>query len=87
MMHYEPTNTEGDLISLGMNYPKYLRVITDVSNKNTFHPKDRLYVYKNPPEEHDVLCKNADYEVSEEPMVYINEVEIILQRLSSDHDE
>lgn len=86
-MNYEPTNSSGDLISLGMSYPMYLRIKTDISNKDTFHPKDRLYIYKDKPEKHDVLCKDADYEVYKEPMTYINEVEVMLKRLSSDDDE
>lgn len=85
-MNYEPTNSDGDLISLGERYPMYLRIKTDISHKNTFHPKDRLYVYKDLPKEFNSLCKDADYEVSEEPMIYINEVEVILHRLSSDNN-
>ena len=65
----------------------YLRIKTDISNKDMFHPKDRLYIYKDLPEKFSPLCKDADYEVSQEPMIYINEVEIMLHRLSSDNNE
>lgn len=87
MENYLPTNSDGDLIAIGMNYPKYLRIKTDISEKDLFHAKDRLYVYKNPPEAHDVLCKEADYEVYKQPSLYINEMEVMLYRLSSDNDE
>lgn len=85
--NYVPTNSEGDLISMGMDYPMYLRIKTNVSERNLFHPKDRLYVYVDKPSEHDPLCKDADYEVESDPMVFINEMEVVLHRLSSDTNE
>lgn len=84
---YLPTNSQGDLISLGMNYPMYLRIKTSASKKDMFHPGDRFYVYKEKPEKHDVLCRDADYEIYKEPMLFINELEVMLKRLSSDTDE
>lgn len=85
--NYLPTNSDGDLISIGMEYPMYLRIKTTIDDKDLFHPKDRVYVYKNIPDEHDVLCKDADYEVYKEPMLFINGIEVMLRRLSSDDDE
>lgn len=85
--NYVPTNSEGDLISMGMDYPMYLRIKTNISERNLFHPKDRLYVYVDKPSEHDSLCKDADYEVESDPMVFINEMEVVLHRLSSDTNE
>lgn len=85
--NYMPTNSDGDLISIGMEYPMYLRIKTSISEKDLFHPKDRLYVYKTPPVERDILCEEADYEVYKEPMLFINEMEVMLRRLSSDTDE
>ena len=85
-MNYEPTTGDGDLISLGENYPMFLRLTTSMDQKDTFHPKDRMYIYTTPPETHDVLCKTADYEVSEQPMLFINEVQVVLHRLSSDDE-
>lgn len=85
--NYLPTNSSGDLISIGMDYPMYLRIKTSIKNKDLYKPKDRLYVYKKPPKTHDSLCKDADYEVYKKPMLYINEMEVMLHRLSSDEDE
>lgn len=85
--NYIPTNSEGDLISMGMDYPMYLRIKTSISEKDLFHAKDRLYVYVDKPETHDVLCKTADYEVEKDPMYFINEMEVVLHRLSSDTNE
>lgn len=85
--NYQPTNTEGDLISIGITYPTYLRIKTNISEKDTFSSKDRLYIYVDKPTTYDKLCKNADYEVYQDPMIFLNEVEVILHRLSSDSDE
>lgn len=85
--NYVPTNSDGDLISIGMEYPMYLRIKTSINEKNTYHVGDRLYVYKNKPKTHDVLCEDADYEVYKEPMLYINEMEIMLHRLSDDNEQ
>ena len=84
--NYLPTNSDGDLIAIGMNYPRYLRIKTDIKEKDLFHAKDRVYVYKNPPSNHDVLCKGADYEVYKQPSLFINEMEVILYRLSNDDE-
>lgn len=87
MENYVPTNSSGDLISIGLEYPKYLRIKTSISEKDLFHPKDRLYVYQQPPTIHDNLCKTADYEVYKQPSLFINEMEVMLKRLSSDDNE
>lgn len=84
--NYLPTNSEGELISLGLEYPMYLKIKTSIREKNLFHPKDKLYVYKEPPENHDELCENADYEVYKEPLLFINEYEVMLKRLSDDNE-
>ena len=84
--NFIPTNSDGDLVSLGMEYPMYLRIKTSIREKDLFHPKDRLYVYKDTPAEHDELCENADYEVYKEPLLFINELEIMIKRLSDDNE-
>lgn len=85
--NYEPTNSEGDLIAIGMEYPMYLRIKTSARKKDLFHPKDRLYVYVNTTYPHDPLCDTADYEVYKEPLVFINEMEVMLKRLSDDENQ
>ena len=84
--NYLPTNSNGELISLGMEYPMYLKIKTSIREKDLFHPKDRLYVYKTPPVTHDALCNEADYEVYKEPLQFINEYEVMLKRLSDDNE-
>lgn len=84
--NYVPTNSDGDLISIGMEYPMYLRIKTSTENRHLYHPGDRVYVYKCIPIEHDELCENADYEVYKDPMPYINEMDVMLRRLSDDNN-
>ena len=82
-VNYQATNSDGDLIALGLDFPKYIRIKTDLKYANTFHPKDRVYI-KNKPiiNPFNVLCKDADYEVDSDPIVSLNVVEVTLKRLS-----
>lgn len=81
-INYQATNSEGDLVALGMDYSKYIRIKTDIKYANMFHAKDRVYINVIPAKPFDVLCKDADYEVDSEPIVSLNVVEVTLKRLS-----
>lgn len=81
-VNYQSTNSDSDLIALGLNYPEYIRIKTDLDNLKYFHPQDRVYVGITPNKVFDELCKDANYEVSSEPIVSLNSVEVTLQRLS-----
>ena len=92
--NYSATNTDSDLIAMGMEYPKYLRIKSDIrveingkwqNRKDLYHAGDRVYVYNEPPKEHDVLCKNADYEVDTKPVETLNQLEVMLFNLSGKH--
>lgn len=82
-VNYQATNSDGDLIALGLDFPKYIRIKTDLKYKDTFHPKDRVYI-KNIPtaDSFNVLAKDAEYEVDSDPRVSLNVVEVTLKRLS-----
>lgn len=89
--NYNATNSESDLIALGMEYPKYLRIKSDIrvcvdgiwqNRKDLYHPGDKVYVYNTPPDKHDILCKNADYEVDSKPIETLNQLEVMLLNLS-----
>ena len=81
-INYQATNSDGDLIALGLDYPKYIRLKTDLSHLNVFHANDRVYISTKPNEPFDELCKDADYEVDSDPIVSLNSIEIKLKRLS-----
>jgi hypothetical protein len=93
MENYNSTTEEADIIAMGMDYPNRLRIKTDTkvfingvcsNRKDLYHIGDRVYVFTTPPETHDPLCKNADYEVEIEPELglTINQLDILLLRLS-----
>lgn len=82
--NYTPTNTESDLIGIGLTYPMYLRIKSDIINKDRYAPGDKVYVYVTPPSVHSELAETCDYIVDEQPLDTINQVEIRLKRLSSD---
>lgn len=81
-VNYQSTNSESDLIALGLNYPQYIRIKTDIECLKYFHSQDRVYVGITPKKPFDVLCKDANYEVSSDPIVSLNVVEVTLQKLS-----
>lgn len=82
LVNYQATNSEGDLIALGMDFPMYVRIKADMSCKDLFNAGDRVYINKKPAEPFDELCKDADYEVDSDPIVSLNIVEITLKKLS-----
>lgn len=82
-INYQATNSDGDLIMLGLDFPMYMRIKCDLAYANMFHSKDRIYIKNEPDEElFDGLCKDADYEVTSDPIVSLNSVEITLKKLS-----
>lgn len=85
--------SDAELLTMGMEYPTRMRIKTDlrvridgewVNRTDLYHVGDRVYVFAKPPEEHDSLCKNADYEVEIEPIIGTtpNQLDIVLVRLS-----
>lgn len=81
-VNHQVTNSEGDLIALGMEYPMYVRIKTELEMYSSFHAGDRVYINIQPNEPFDELCKDANYEVDSEPIVSLNVVEVTLKRLS-----
>lgn len=81
-VNYQATNSEGDLIALGLEFPMYIRLKVDISLGEIFNAHDRVYVKTKPSKTFDELCKDADYEVDSDPIVSLNTVEVTLKRLS-----
>ena len=61
-INYQSTNSDSDLIALGMEYPMYARIKADLEYKDIFHTGDRVFI-NTPIEKYDELCKEADYQV------------------------
>ena len=81
-LNYEPTNTVAERLTLGEDYSMYLRIKCTPKEASQFKNGDKCYVYVLPPEEHDDLCKNADYIVEGNPLNTLNQSEINLRKLS-----
>lgn len=80
--NWQVTNSEADYKNLGLDSYDYVRIRTDVSHADYYHLGDRAYIKVQPPEEHDVMCKKADYEVYKDPVVMLNECEVLFKRMS-----
>lgn len=80
--NYQVTSNSGSLQAFGLDAYNYIRIKTNIAHKDYYHQGDRVYINVKPPEVHDKLCKTADYEVSQEPIPSLNEVEIMLKRRS-----
>lgn len=86
-LNYQPLSTDGEIIVAGNEYNKRLVVYTSNNIAKNFHNNDRCYVFTTPPEERDTICKNADYYVDGEPLLFLNESHFYLQRMTGENDE
>lgn len=85
-INYQATNSDGDLIALGMDFPMYIRIKGDLKDKDMFHSKDRIYIENKPSDPFNPLCKDADYEVDSDPIISLNSIEVTLKRLSGKNE-
>lgn len=83
-LNYEPISSDGEMISIGPDYSKYLRINCTPSEATEFKNKDRCYMYKEPSYPFNVNCDDADYEVDGDPIITINEAKITLRKLSGE---
>jgi len=81
-INFQYTNSDSDLIALGLDYPIYMRIKGDLSDLKYFHAHDRVYVWNKPNTPFDVLAKDADYEVESDPIISLNSIEVSLKKLS-----
>lgn len=82
--NYQPTNSTGEIISLGIEYSEYLKIsdIPEICRK--FQNGDRCYVFVEKPETHDELCENTDFVVFGQPLITLNEGIVTLKRMTGD---
>ena len=80
--NYQVTNSKVDEQVFGLDAYLYLRIKTSPSHKDYYHLGDRVYVDVEPPLEHDVNCSTADYQVYKDPVLSLNEYEVLLKRRS-----
>lgn len=80
--NYQTTTTSADITMFGMDAYKYIRIKTSKSNAQYYQLGDRVYINAAPPQVHDTICKNADYEVCKPPIITLNECEVLLKQRS-----
>lgn len=81
-LNYQPTNSDAQVLALGTEYSKYLKVTGSDNEIVKIKNKDRFYVYANPPKTFDGMCEDADYEVDGDPSITLNEGSFMLNKLS-----
>ena len=84
VLNYQPVSMVGEIIAFGSEYINRLIIYTTAENAKNFHNFDRCYVYKEPPTTYDKFCYDADFYVDGEPLIYINEATITLNRMTGD---
>jgi len=83
-LYYQPLSTDGEIIAAGQEYMNRLVIYTKPEIANNFHDKDRCYIFKDIPAQYDETCADADFYVDGEPLHFINESRIYLQRMTGD---
>ena len=82
-INWQPIDTSSEVLMLGYEYSQYIRIKATARECSKFSNKDRCYIYKEPNfEKFDVMCNDADYEVDGNPIITLNEGEVMLKKLS-----
>lgn len=83
-LNYQPISMTGEIIAFGSEYINRLIIYTNSKIAENFHNFDRCYVYKKPPTTYDKFCSEADFYVDGEPLIYLTEATITLNRMTGD---
>ena len=84
-INWQPISSDSQVLGLGVEYSKYIRIKGTKDECSVFNNKDRVFVYKKPDlENFDEMCNDADYEVEGSPVITLNDGEVMLKRLSGD---
>lgn len=84
---WQPISSDGQVLIMGIEYSEYIRVKGTAKEVSIFDNKDRVYIYKKPnKEEFDGMCGDAEYEVSNNPVITLNDGEVMLKRLSRNEE-
>lgn len=86
-VNWQPISTDSEVLSLGTDYSKYIRIKGTVEECSKFGNKDRCYVYVKPDLFNwDGMCYDADYEVINPPVNMLNDGEVMLKKLSGEDE-
>lgn len=81
-LDYQPMNSDAQVLALGSEYSKYLRVTGNDKDIMKFKNLDRCYIHVEPPKLFNGMCNDADFEVSGDPSHTDNEISLVLKKLS-----
>ena len=84
--NYQPVSMTGEIISFGAEFIDKLIIYTTKKIAKKFHNFDRVYINNEVPVEYDKTCADADFYVNGEPLIYLNEATIYLQRMTGDSE-
>lgn len=88
IIDWQPISSDGQTLVVGIEYSEYIRVKGTAEEVSVFNNKDRVYIFKKPKlNQFDVMCNDAEYEVSNNPVITLNDGEVMLRRLSRDDEE
>ena len=88
IIDWQPISSDGQTLVVGIEYSEFIRVKGTADEVSIFNNKDRIYISSKPKEsEFDGMCNDAEYEVSNNPVVTLNDGEVMLRRLSRDDEE
>lgn len=86
-INWQPISSDAQVLVLGSEYSKYIRIKGTKEEVSRFKNKDRVYVYVEPNLlNFDEMCHDADYEVDGDPIITLNDGEVMLKRLSGDDE-
>lgn len=86
-INWQPISSDAQVLVLGSEYSKYIRIKGTKEEVSRFKNKDRVYVYVKPDLlNFDEMCHDADYEVDGDPIITLNDGEVMLTRLSGDDE-
>lgn len=88
IINWQPISSDGQVLVVGIEYSEYIRVKGTAEEVSIFNNKDRVYIFNKPDlETFNGMCNDAEYEVSNNPVITLNDGEVMLKRLSGNDDE
>lgn len=88
LIDWQPISSDSQVMVVGSEYSEYIRIKGTAKEVSEFNDKDRIYIYNIPKkEEFDNMCNDAEYEVKGNPIITLNDGELMLKKLSGKDEE
>lgn len=83
--HWEILNTDAVFMNIGMDTYNYARIKTIPEHAKYYHLGDKVYIYTQPSDKFDTMSNDADFVVSADPIITLNECSVMLQKMSGEN--